>query len=387
MLERALRIKPALDSYYKLFWGKMRIRSDEWRQITYLLHITKPFFMFTTALCKTKDITIYSVFNVYNALFQHIESSITKLQQKKLLWKQDMLEALQVAESKLREYYSQTIDPALGSIYAHGTILTPQYKLQFFQSEEWEDETVDYTEVYRSSLQDLIRSYQQDDPISSPQARRYTAIELAVQSMMPSKASILPTQADELGDYLQAGPINEEPCNFWRNNQTKYPTLARIARDLFSIPATGAGVERLFNTARDICHYRRGRLSTSTIKDLMVYNRTIKFDMDTEELSQLVEALKIKEEAGSKDSETRVILKDISDIEDLDLDSSGEEEQLGPIQQPQKRIREDLSEDSSDKRLNSSDKRSDDGELPSIRVSGRARAARQRQDKAEYAYY
>jgi hypothetical protein len=87
MLERAIRIKPALDSYCKLKWPKMRIRSDEWRQITYLLHITKPFFVFTTALCKTKDITIYSVFNIYNALFQHIESSITKLEQKKVSFK------------------------------------------------------------------------------------------------------------------------------------------------------------------------------------------------------------------------------------------------------------------------------------------------------------
>ena len=87
MLERAIRIKQALDSYYKLKWVKMRIRSDEWRQITYLLYITKPFFMFTTALCKIKDITIYSVFNIYNALFQYIKSSITKLKQKKVSFK------------------------------------------------------------------------------------------------------------------------------------------------------------------------------------------------------------------------------------------------------------------------------------------------------------
>ena len=63
-----------------------------------------------------------------------------------------MLLALQAAASKLQEYYSRTIDPALGSIYAHGTILTPQYKLQFFQSEEWQDEDIDYAEMYRSSL-------------------------------------------------------------------------------------------------------------------------------------------------------------------------------------------------------------------------------------------
>jgi hypothetical protein len=101
-----------------------------------------------------------------------------------------MLLALQAAASKLREYYSRTIDPALGSIYAH---------------EEWQDEDIDYAEMYRSSLQDLIRSYQKDDPISSPQARRYTAIELAVQSMMPEKLSNFSMQLDELKDYLQAG--------------------------------------------------------------------------------------------------------------------------------------------------------------------------------------
>ena len=112
----------------------------------------------------------------------------------------------------------------------------------------------------------------------------------------------------------------------------------------------------------------------------MVYNRTIKFDMDTEELSQLVQALEIEEEAGSKDSETRVILEDISDIEDLELASSDEEEQLDLIRPLKKRKRVLLSGDSSDER-------SDDGELPSIRVSGRARAARQTRDDSEWAYH
>ena len=141
-------------------------------------------------------------------------------------------------------------------------------------------------------------------------------------------------------------------------------------------------MERLFNTARDICHYRRGRLSSSTIKDLMVYNRTIKFDIDTQELSQLVQALEIEEEAGSKDSETRVLLEDISDIEDLDLDRSDSEE-LDLIRQPEKRKRVVSSEESLDQR-DSSDERSDDGQLPSIRVSRRTRPAR---DDAEWAYY
>jgi hypothetical protein len=100
----------------------------------------------------------------------------------------------------------------------------------------------------------------------------------------------------------------------------------------------------------------------------MVYNRTIKFNMDTQELSQLVQSLEIKEEAGSKDSETRVLLEDISDIEDLDLDDSDIEE-LDLIRRPKKRKRVVSSEESSDER-------SDDGQLPSIRVSRRTRQVR-----------
>ena len=115
-----------------------------------------------------------------------------------------MLKALEAAASKLREYYSLTIDPALGSIYAYGTILAPQYKLQFFQSEEWEDE-IDYAEMYRSGLQDLIRSYQQDEPISSPQARRYNPIDRALAESRVAITASISMQADELKDYLQAG--------------------------------------------------------------------------------------------------------------------------------------------------------------------------------------
>ncbi|KAJ5368485.1 uncharacterized protein N7496_008245 [Penicillium cataractarum] len=55
------------------------------------------------------------------------------------------------------------------------------------------------------------------------------------------------------------------PCDFWREHEHQYPTLVSIVRDIFTIPASGAGVERLFNSARDVCHYRRGRLNETAI--------------------------------------------------------------------------------------------------------------------------
>jgi hypothetical protein len=53
------------------------------------------------------------------------------------------------------------------------------------------------------------------------------------------------------------------------------------------VPATGAGVEWLFNSARDICHYRRGSLNEKTIQDLMMYMCSQKFTLDNQQLSRL----------------------------------------------------------------------------------------------------
>jgi hypothetical protein len=61
---------------------------------------------------------------------------------------------------------------------------------------------------------------------------------------------------DEIARYLVKGLVKGSPRLFWKQNEHEYPVLARIARDILSIPVSGAGVERLFNSARDICHYR-----------------------------------------------------------------------------------------------------------------------------------
>jgi hypothetical protein len=85
MLQRAKRVRTELDRYCLISeLTEMKLSSDEWQQIDYLLYITEPFYQFTTVLCKTKDITIHTVFLIYNKLFVHLEASIRKLQRKKV---------------------------------------------------------------------------------------------------------------------------------------------------------------------------------------------------------------------------------------------------------------------------------------------------------------
>ncbi|EED22697.1 hypothetical protein TSTA_061850 [Talaromyces stipitatus ATCC 10500] len=141
-----------------------------------------------------------------------------------------MLAALSSAKEKLSEYYAMT-DHVSGDLYAIGTILAPQNKLEFFSTSEWEPE---WRVRYRKSLED-----------------------------------------------------HEQPP------MTRYHVI--LGADILTTPASGSGVERLFNSARNICHYRRGSLKPHTIKELMLFMCTTKFNLESEELSLMDEYLTTQE--------------------------------------------------------------------------------------------
>lgn len=88
---------------------------------------------------------------------------------------------------------------------------------------------------------------------------------------------------------------------FWRERQREYPALARLARDILSIPATGADVERLFNSARDICHCRRASLNATTIQELMMFMCTSGFEVEDNQLALNKEHLTINELQEARD--------------------------------------------------------------------------------------
>ncbi len=93
------------------------------------------------------------------------------------------------------------------------------------------------------------------------------------------------------------GLIKGNPRLYWKEHGHEFPVLARIARDILSIPASGAGVERLFNCARDICHYRRGHLKPDTIKGLMLHLFSSKFELEHSQLEMVKEYLSAGEAA------------------------------------------------------------------------------------------
>ncbi|KAA8643858.1 uncharacterized protein ATNIH1004_010633 [Aspergillus tanneri] len=126
-----------------------------------------------------------------------------------------------------------------------------------------------------------------------------------------------------LFEILQAyGIVNTSPRAFWKEHEREFPALSSLARDVLAIPASGAGVERLFNSARDICHYRRGHLKSSTIKDLMMWMCTSKFELEQEQLDLMEEYLLASEVAATEEerapSQLQTDFQPVSDDEEED---------------------------------------------------------------------
>jgi hypothetical protein len=98
--------------------------------------------------------------------------------------------------------------------------------------------------------------------------------------------------------------------------------LSRLPRDLLSVPATGTGVERLFNSARDICHYRQGSLHEATIQDLMMYMCSEKLTLEGEQITRLEKPMESESQEALEDYEAlkanKVDAEPISDDEEVE---------------------------------------------------------------------
>jgi hypothetical protein len=151
MLVRLKELKEDIYEFIRCSTDDMRsfqLSEEEWHQIDYLIEILYPFALYTDAIgAITSGPTVHNVFAVYNKLFGHIETHIEKLQRKRVTWKVTMRYGLELANSKLRTYYGKTKD-SIGYIYGAATALAPQYKLAFFEGEDWEDGLTNWVRTY-----------------------------------------------------------------------------------------------------------------------------------------------------------------------------------------------------------------------------------------------
>jgi hypothetical protein len=117
-----------------------------------------------------------------------------------------MLTSLRAGEEKLSMYYTKT-EEVHGNLFAIGTILAPENKLEFFSESDWADNDYEWREKYKRSLQTYLLHYQQQ-PVSLPtptttssQASHFRALFDDSQPRQTKKLS----SENELTTYLNLG--------------------------------------------------------------------------------------------------------------------------------------------------------------------------------------
>lgn len=78
----------------------------------------------------------------------------------------------------------------------------------------------------------------------------------------------------ELDNYLrlQRADKNENILTWWSQHEKKFPILALMARDYFSIQATSVSVERFFSKASLVIRKHRNRLNNESARSLLCLN-------------------------------------------------------------------------------------------------------------------
>jgi hypothetical protein len=207
MLRRAKRLRPIFAPFCAEYdCEEMLLHEEEWRQVDYLLCITEPFFNYTTQLSKTRDVTAHYVFRIYNKLFEHLEQSMKQLRRKRMLWKKQMLHALEAGRLKLDEYYSQT-DNIRGHIYAISTMLAPVNKFKFFLTKDWDQK---WRDTYRKSFQEALIPYQEQLSTfnqSLDGSQMIARLGSKLDEMLNNSNIQSSTATDEITQYLDSGTL------------------------------------------------------------------------------------------------------------------------------------------------------------------------------------
>lgn len=139
----------------------------------------------------------------------------------------------------------------------------------------------------RQLLKEMISNAAKDDHDSNftkqpsePAKKKHKTIEdqftdpddMMDQNVL-SNSTVTDQNGDELERYLKMSIDDQfklsNPLPFWSHYQDKFPFLSKLARKLFSIPATSAGVERQFSSAGFLINERRASLNPDTVEDIL----------------------------------------------------------------------------------------------------------------------
>lgn len=255
MILRAMRLRVPLKSWLESQMvddpalDRLTLTNIDWKKLKYLIVLLRPFAEFTSLLGSTKDTTINHTWNVYNHLFNHLETLDEKLKRKDVAlnpWIPEFILAIQAGLDKLKGYYSKTDGP-IENQYALAAMLDPSQKLDIFNSTDWGPAyKVKYKKMFLRQWEDHYKdSSVEDDNLDIDLTTSYPTRSLNSIFRLNRQTSGVRTATSgvpksEAERYLTSTITSDGPeksvLNIWEGLESSYPSVAKMARDVLAVP-------------------------------------------------------------------------------------------------------------------------------------------------------
>jgi len=176
---------------------------------------------------------------------------------------------------KLAASLNESIQTRLGQYesdeaYTMASILDPRFKLRWCKENEIEKNT----SLLHEKVAEITIGETSEPEVCSPPEKRGKSSDFF--SFLPSTPSRRRHKSNTACGTQVEKYLNE-PCltmdknclQFWKESETEYPHIAKLAQKYLSIPATSAPVERLFSIAGKTFRPDRCRLTDDSFETLM----------------------------------------------------------------------------------------------------------------------
>ncbi|CAH9107303.1 unnamed protein product, partial [Cuscuta epithymum] len=79
--------------------------------------------------------------------------------------------------------------------------------------------------------------------------------------------------------------VNDTQYDWWKSKERTFPILARMAKQVLSMPVSTVAVEQEFSSTGNVLTESRSRLSAESLETLICYHDWLKAARRTQELS------------------------------------------------------------------------------------------------------
>lgn len=268
MIDDALRFPREIKLYTQQYVPELAFTNEDWELLNDLNKCLKPFKDMTDSLSASTP-QILNALPVYYALHDLLHDVSEKKKGFKDI-NNDVTDAFKQAIEKYNKYYS-LMDRSL--TYYIAATLDPRFKSVWMKNQLTE-------EGYNTIVADIIEKIKADFDVRNNDVEQTPpSSEYSVRSFM-QRCMAESNYKNDVDRYYESDVIHakvvkdtssfEFAVKWWRDNQSEYPVMSRVARHYLAIPSTSVNVERLFNVGRDVLQIRRQNMSAELFRQTML---------------------------------------------------------------------------------------------------------------------